>query len=191
MSRTVALGILAVFLHVASLEAQHPSRWGDELPPAPTFSDSVFAVPGLDQPVRWPAPPLSRPPTRMRAIYVNAWAFGGIYRHWLMELRDHAGPLGEIDAGVTSFDRLFDGGDMCDPITVDFLRTLPPQHRLALLLVYGEGFDYDHAAYVLDASPETVAGMLVKVTADLADRLAAAERAHAEVADGLRAERLA
>jgi hypothetical protein len=88
MSRTVALGILAVFLHVASLEAQQPSRWGDELPPAPSFPDSVFAVPGMDQPVHWPAPPLSGPPTRMRAIYVNAWAFGGKRFHELVRLAD-------------------------------------------------------------------------------------------------------
>ena len=74
MLRTLAFGVLAVFLHVASLEAQHASGWGDELPPAPALSDSLFAVPGLDQPVRWPAPPLNRPPARMRAIYVNAWA---------------------------------------------------------------------------------------------------------------------
>ena len=96
MSRTLALGILAVFLHVASLEAQHPSRWGDELPPAPAFPDSLFAVPGMDQPVRWPAAPLSRPPARMRAIYVNAWAFGGKRFHELVRLADRT----EINAFV-------------------------------------------------------------------------------------------
>jgi hypothetical protein len=96
MSRTVALGILAVFLHVASLEAQHASRWGDELPPAPALPDSLFAVPGMDQPVHWPAPPLSRPPTRMRAIYVNAWAFGGKRFHELVRLADRT----EVNAFV-------------------------------------------------------------------------------------------
>jgi hypothetical protein len=96
MSRTVTLGILAVFLHVASLEAQHPSRWGDELPPAPAFPDSLFAVPGMDQPVHWPAPPLSRPPVRTRAIYVNAWAFGGKRFHELVRLADRT----EINAFV-------------------------------------------------------------------------------------------
>jgi hypothetical protein len=88
MLRTITLGILAVFLHVASLEAQRSSRWGDELPPAPAFHDSVFAVPGSDRPVRWPAPPLNRPPARMRAIYVNAWAFGGKRFHELVRLAD-------------------------------------------------------------------------------------------------------
>jgi hypothetical protein len=88
MFRTLAFGILAIFLHVASLEAQHTSAWGDELPPAPVFPDSLFAVPGMDQPVRWPAPPLHRPPARMRAIYVNAWAFGGKRFHELVRLAD-------------------------------------------------------------------------------------------------------
>ena len=96
MSRTVTLGILAVFLHVAFVEAQDPSRWGDELPPAPAIPYSLFAVPGLDQPVHWPAPPLSRPPTRMRAIYVNAWAFGGKRFHDLVRLADRT----EINAFV-------------------------------------------------------------------------------------------
>ncbi|HEY9504590.1 MAG TPA: putative glycoside hydrolase [Gemmatimonadales bacterium] len=96
MSRTVRLGILAVFLHVASLEAQQASRWGDELPPAPAFPDTLFAVPGLDRPVRWPAPPMGRPPTRMRAVYVNAWAFGGKRFHELVRLADRT----EINAFV-------------------------------------------------------------------------------------------
>jgi RNA polymerase sigma-70 factor (ECF subfamily) len=121
-----------------------------------------------------------------RGTALDAWAFGEIYRHWIMELRDYAGPLGEIHDD--RFEHLFAaGGDTCDPIAVDFLRTLPPQHRLALLLVYGEGFDYDHAAYVLDASPESVAGRLVKITADLADRLSEAARAQVEP-DRLRAD---
>jgi hypothetical protein len=50
--------------------------------------ESFFAVPGMDQPVRWPAPPLNRAPARMRAIYVNAWAFGGKRFHELVRLAD-------------------------------------------------------------------------------------------------------
>jgi RNA polymerase sigma-70 factor (ECF subfamily) len=127
-----------------------------------------------------------------RGTALDAWAFGEIYRHWLMELRDDLGPLGTIHDDVASFEHLFEHGDACDPITVDFLHTLPPQHRLALLLVYAEGFDYDDAAYVLDASPESVAGRLVRVTADLADRLSAAARAqpHADHLHADMAERL-
>ena len=88
MHRALAFGILAVFLHVAPLAAQRPSRWGDELPPAPAILDTLFAVPGLEAPVRWPAPPLNRPPARMRAVYVNAWAFGGRRFHELVRLAD-------------------------------------------------------------------------------------------------------
>jgi RNA polymerase sigma-70 factor (ECF subfamily) len=50
---------------------------------------------------------------------------------------------------------------------------LPPQQRLTLLLVYGERFDYDDAARVLDVSAETIATRLVRITATLADRLSA------------------
>jgi hypothetical protein len=92
----LAFGILAVFLHVASLAAQSTSRWGDELPPAPAIPDSRFTVPGLDQPIRWPAPPLHRPPASMRALYVNAWAFGGKRFHELVRLADRT----EVNAFV-------------------------------------------------------------------------------------------
>lgn len=122
-----------------------------------------------------------------RGTALDTWAFGEIYRHWLIELREYAGPLGAIDADAMSFEPLFAAGDACDPITVNYLRALPPQHRLTLLLIYGEGFDYDHAAYVLDASPETVAGRLVKITSDLAAHLAEAARAQDE-AQSLRAD---
>lgn len=123
-----------------------------------------------------------------RGTALDAWAFGEIYRHWLMELRDHAGPRPQMDVDPASFERLFDDGEICDPSIVDFLRCLPPQHRLTLLLVYGERFDYEHAAHVLDSSPETVAGRLVKVTADLADRLEHEAQATMQAPDVLRAE---
>lgn len=96
MRRILALGVLAISLHVAALGAQQRSSWGDELPPAPSIPDSLVAVPGLDTPIRWPAPPLSRPPARTRAIYVNAWAFGGRRFHDLVRLADRS----EINAFV-------------------------------------------------------------------------------------------
>jgi hypothetical protein len=96
MYRSFALGILAVFLHLASLGAQEASRWGDELPPAPTAPDSLFWIPGGEAPVRWPAPPLGQPPARIRALYVNAWAFGGKRFHDLVRLADRT----EINAFV-------------------------------------------------------------------------------------------
>ena len=96
MHRPFALDILAVFLHVASLGAQQAPRWADELPPAPAAHDSLFWIPGVEAPIRWPAPPLSRPPAKIRALYVNAWAFGGKRFHELVRLADRT----EVNAFV-------------------------------------------------------------------------------------------
>ena len=96
MQRSLLLGILAVFLHVAFLAAQASPRWGDELPPAPTYPDSLVTVAGLDRPMRWPAPPASRQPSALRALYVNAWAFGGKRFHELVRLADQT----EVNAFV-------------------------------------------------------------------------------------------
>jgi hypothetical protein len=96
MHRLLALCILAVSLHPASLAAQRNTRWADELPPAPAPPDALFPVPGMDTPVRWPAPPLNRPPAKMRALYVNAWAFGGRRFHELVRLADRT----EVNAFV-------------------------------------------------------------------------------------------
>ncbi|HEX6106327.1 MAG TPA: putative glycoside hydrolase [Gemmatimonadales bacterium] len=89
MRRPFAFGILAVLLHIASLEAQQPA-WGDELPPAPALPDTLLAVPRIDLSLRWPAPPLSRPPEAVRAVYVNAWAFGGKRFHDLVRLAERS-----------------------------------------------------------------------------------------------------
>jgi hypothetical protein len=96
MLRLLTISILAAFLHIASLAAQQPSGWGDELPPAPPPPDSFFAVPAVEIPVRWPAPPLTQPPDSVRAIYVNAWAFGGKRFYDLVRLADRT----EINAFV-------------------------------------------------------------------------------------------
>jgi hypothetical protein len=95
MRRPCLLGILAVFLHIASSSAQTPG-WGDELPPAPSLPDSLFALPAVDLTAVWPAPPLNQPPAAVRAIYVNAWAFGGKRFHDLVRLADRS----EINAFV-------------------------------------------------------------------------------------------
>jgi hypothetical protein len=50
----------------------------------------------VDLPVLWPAPPLQRPPSIVRAIYLNAWAFGGRRFHELVRLADRT----EINAFV-------------------------------------------------------------------------------------------
>jgi len=48
---------------------------------------------------------------------------------------------------------------------------LPPQQRSTLLLVYGEGFDYEGAAKVLDSDADTIQARLIRASASLADRL--------------------
>ena len=96
MRPTLLLAGLAFVLHAASLSAQQAPRWGDELPPAPAPPDSLFAIPKIELPAQWPAPPLTRPPTPVRAIYVNAWAFGGRRFYDLVRLADQT----EINAFV-------------------------------------------------------------------------------------------
>ncbi len=77
----IAALVLAGF--AAQARAQGPSleppEWADELPAAApaarVVADNAFplkAVPRLE----WPAPPLEPPPHPVRAIYLNAWAFG-------------------------------------------------------------------------------------------------------------------
>jgi hypothetical protein len=88
--RSVCLGILVVSLHIASLSAQQVSGWGDELPPAPALPDTLLALSQIQLPVQWPAPPLTQPPQAVRAIYVNAWAFGGKRFYDLVKLADRS-----------------------------------------------------------------------------------------------------
>ena len=96
MLRTLLLTGFAVVLQVVSLSAQQAPRWGDELPPAPPPPDSLFAIPRIELPAQWPAPPLTRPPSPVRAIYVNAWAFGGRRFYDLVRLADRT----EVNAFV-------------------------------------------------------------------------------------------
>src|SRR5438477_472937 len=91
MQRFALSGVLAVVLHIASLSAQQVPGWGDELPPAPALPDSIFAIPTIELPVHWPAPPLTQPPSPVRAIYVNAWAFGGRRFYDLVKLAVRVG----------------------------------------------------------------------------------------------------
>jgi hypothetical protein len=85
-----AICMTAAVLFAAPAVAQSPSsatRWGDELGDAPL--PAVHSLPAsAPQPVRWPAPPLLDPPKEIRAIYVNAWAFGGKRFYDLVRLAD-------------------------------------------------------------------------------------------------------
>ena len=110
-----------------------------------------------------------------RGTALDRWAFGEIYQLWLEELRDHTDLVRQAKVSDASFARLFCTGERTafDAVTVSFLRGLPPQQRLTLLLVYGERFDHSDVGSVLDVTAETIAVRLVRVTADLADRLSA------------------
>jgi hypothetical protein len=79
---TITAAILALPAH-AQTEAS-ASRWGDELGRLPMRSLPASAA----EPTRWPAPPLVQPPKEIRAIYVNAWAFGGSRLYDLLRLAD-------------------------------------------------------------------------------------------------------
>lgn len=108
-----------------------------------------------------------------RGTALDLWAFAEIYQLRLKELRDHADPSGRAETDDASFALLFpkESGETFDTFTAGFLRGLPPQQRLTLLLVYGERFDHIEAGHVLDVTPETIGARLVRITASLADRL--------------------
>ncbi len=77
------------------------------------------------------------------------------------------------------FSSATDDGEEFDVFTTGFLRSLPPQQRLTLLLVYGERFDHIDAGRVLDVPFETIGARLVRISASLADRLSAREQSPA------------
>lgn len=107
----------------------------------------------------------------------DRWAFAGIYRYWLQELRGHADPVRRSRLGELSFADLVaeERGTVPDLLTVSFLANLPPQQRLTLLLVYGEGFSHEDAALVLDCAPDTIAARLNRASTALADKLGETE----------------
>lgn len=82
----VAFGLLAQPLAAQSIQPAHAS-WGDELPPLihPFLPLGRLTPPDT---ITWPAPPLSHPPLHVRALYVNAWAFGGSRFRDLVRLAD-------------------------------------------------------------------------------------------------------
>jgi RNA polymerase sigma-70 factor (ECF subfamily) len=112
-----------------------------------------------------------------RGTALDRWAFAEIYRLWLGELRNHTDPVGQAKSDDASFAQLFRNkdGEEIDPLTTRFLRGLPPQQRLTLLLVYAERFDHIDAGRVLDVTAETIGTRLVRISASLADRLSARE----------------
>ena len=129
---------LATALWISGLEAQSPARWGDELrsplPPVNSLPGAASASPS------WPAPPLIDPPKPLRAVYVNAWAFGGRRFDELVKLADTT----EINAFV--IDVKDDTGYLTYRSSVptaieiganDQRRTRDADRRIRLLLEHG------------------------------------------------------
>lgn len=116
-----------------------------------------------------------------RGTSLDVWAFAEIYRYWLSELRDHAEPVAQARIDETRFGELFyaKGDDYVDAPVVAFLGSLSAPQRLTVLLVYGEGFEYEDASRILDVPPETIAARLIRISAVLADRLNAGSPAQA------------
>jgi RNA polymerase sigma-70 factor (ECF subfamily) len=108
-----------------------------------------------------------------RDIPFDRWAFAEIYQLWLGELLHHADPLRQAKVSETDFEGLFpqEQGIVFDALTANFLEHLPPQQRSTLLLVYGEGFNYEDAGRVLDLNADTIRSRLIRASASLADQL--------------------
>jgi hypothetical protein len=84
--RRAILVAFGLFTSFASLSAQVPGDlWGDELG-AVTLPESLLSRGGTLP--AWPAAPLHHPPSTVRAVYVNAWAFGSSRFSSLVRLAD-------------------------------------------------------------------------------------------------------
>lgn len=116
-----------------------------------------------------------------RGTALDVWAFGEVYRQWLSELREHDDPVAQAKVDDARFGALFypEADGYFDAPVIAFLRALPPQQRLTLLLVYGDGFEHHDAARILDVGSDTIAARLVRISGALADRLSARPPAQA------------
>jgi RNA polymerase sigma-70 factor (ECF subfamily) len=119
-----------------------------------------------------------------RGTALDCWAFAEIYRLWLEERRDHAGP----ETSDARFGALFcmARGRAFDAVTATFLKSLPPPQRLTLLLVLAERFDFIDAGRVLDVSAETISQRLVRIAGTFADGLAARDEREPAPCEGPR-----
>ena len=108
-----------------------------------------------------------------RGTSLDVWAFGEIYHQWRHELSGESDPMSLAKIDDVAFGALFDDAETGyrDAPIVTFLVALPPQQRLTLLLVYGEGLEHEDAGRILDVSPEMIAARLIRMSTSLADRL--------------------
>ncbi len=89
MFRTILLCFLTGLLQVATSTAQEAAQWGDELPRLTVPLETLTHIdPRLAESVDWPSPPLPAPPRAVRAVYLNAWAFGSRRFYELVKLAE-------------------------------------------------------------------------------------------------------
>ena len=79
--------VAALSLTIAAPAAAQQAMWGDELAPLPQLEQLISAS-SIPVQLSWPAPPLRAAPDSVRALYVNAWAFGGKRFRDLVRLAD-------------------------------------------------------------------------------------------------------
>lgn len=110
-----------------------------------------------------------------RGTALDVWAYGIVYRQWRHDLGAQHEPITQIRVDEARFSELFlkDGVGFLDRPVIAFIGRLPPQQRLTLLLVYGDGFEYEDAARILDVSPDIIAARLVRMSGALADEISA------------------
>ncbi len=118
---------------------------------------------------------LDRAHSYQRGTPLDRWAFGEIYRLWLKELRGAASPMRRASQPDLEFEELLaeDDGTRPDAQTISFIANLPPQQRVTLLLIYGEGFTYEDASIVLDCPLESIETRLIRASGALANKLGA------------------
>ncbi len=83
--RNILLLIACVTPSGTGWAMQASADWGDELAPQEGTA-AVDSGPVAD--IAWPAPPLLPPPAAVRAVYLNAWVFGGKRFYNLVALAD-------------------------------------------------------------------------------------------------------
>ncbi len=83
--RNILLLIACVLPSGTGWATQASADWGDELAPQEGTA-AVDSGPAAD--ITWPAPPLLPPPAAVRAVYLNAWVFGGKRFYNLVALAD-------------------------------------------------------------------------------------------------------
>lgn len=81
--------LVALLAFVGTPATAQEGRWHRELPGAYGI-DFLVPLPQIDAHALspWPSPPLVRQPDHVRALYVNAWAFGGRRFRELLRLAD-------------------------------------------------------------------------------------------------------